>query len=193
MADYATPDAPLDSPTTPPQIDKAHFIKLGVLAGMIYLTVLVVLYLVDRKLLLNPGLDLLIANVFYWVVIIKAISDYKRQNNFTLSIGEGLKAGLLAGIFVALAYHLFMFVLFNYVDPSMIEVQVEVMMELVDSVASFVGNEGMDDNMQEELERAIDETGATGYPIGAVVTGLASSLFWILIISLIVSAIKKTR
>ena len=183
----------LDRTAPSGSFDQMHFIRIGLFAASAYMAMLTVLYLIDRKLVLNPGLDLLLANVFYIAVIVKAVSDFKVQNNFEMTLGEGLKAGFVSGLFVALAYHVFMYVLFNFIDPSMIEVQLEVIRDTINSVGGLFGAEEMPDDVMDDMENTLDEIGVSGYPISAAVVGLSQSLIWVLIVSLIVSAIKKNR
>ena len=187
-------DRPIDSLDTPPStFNRAHFIRLGLFGALAYVAILTVLYFIDRKLVLNPGIDLLVANILYWAVVYKAVTDFKMQNNFEMTLGEGLKAGFVAGLFLPLAYHVFMYLLFNFFDPSMIEVQLEVIRDTIITVGDMVGAEDMPDDLMDNMDDTLDEIGLSGYPFTSVVIGLSQSLMYILIISLIVSAIKKNR
>ena len=186
------PSPSAELPTPNPPFDRAHYFRLGGSAAAVYLVVLVALYLIDRQLLLNPGLDYLIANVLYWTVIIKAISDHKIRHQFELTLGEGIKAGFTTALFLPLVFHLFMYLLFNFIDPEMIEVQMEVIKDSVATVAGLFG-EGVSEAEFGDMEATLDAIGVNGYPFSAVVLGLAQSFFYLLLIALVVSLVKKTR
>ena len=187
-------DRPIDSLDTPPNtFNRAHFIRLGLFGAAAYVAILTVLYFIDRKLMLNPGVDLLLANLLYWPVVYKAITDFKIQNNFEMSMGQGLKAGFVAGLFLPLAFHLFMYLLFNFFDPEMLQVQMEMMRDTVNWALGFFGEEKVTDEMMDEMENAMDEVGVSGYPFTSVVVGLSQGWTYILLISLVISAIKKNR
>ena len=184
----------LDKSVGQPDTDhRAALIRLGLFAGLGYILLLFVLYLIDKKLVLNPGLDLLLANIIYWATVIKAIGDTKMRNGVELSLGEGLRAGITAGIFPALAFHLFMYALFNFIDPSMFEVQLEVIRDSLEWAAGLVGPDALDEDLIERVESEIEASGATGYPLSVAIFGLGQSLVWVALISLVVSLVKKTR
>ena len=101
-------------------------VKYGIIAGIAIVLYLLVFHQIDRALVLNPLVywsTLLITVIGMVAVVRKERSD----NNGRITLKEALKPAFLVFVLAMLIFNLFVFVLFNYVDSGLPDLQKQLM------------------------------------------------------------------
>jgi len=167
---------------------KNHFVKFGIIFGAISIIVQLALYLIDVKLLFNTSIGLISAFLVPIIIIVLTLKAVRQDNNDVLSFGDGFKNGWLAYAVGALIASLFTYVLYNFIDPSIIDIQKEATLEMTSSMMERFGA------AQSDIDEAIDKIEETdmSYGIGKVFTGwlFLAGIFGTLL-SLVIAAIMK--
>jgi hypothetical protein len=103
-------------------------IKHGIIAGIATVLYLLVFYYFDRASILNP--------LVYWSTLVIAgvgmVAAVKKQRSDTggkIDRQTALKTAFLVFVIAMLIFNLFVFVLFNYVDPGLADLQKQMMEE----------------------------------------------------------------
>lgn len=103
-------------------------LNYGIILGVIMIALSVISY-VTGQALEGAQWPQVIYYILFPVVIMYAISAYKKQNANQLSLGDAIKIGVVIGVISALAYILYG-LLFNYViDPEFMGQLMEVTRE----------------------------------------------------------------
>lgn len=162
--------------------------KYGFYYGLTSIGVALVLWLVNKELLFKMSLQSILGLALAIIFMFLAIKAVKGEQEGFISFGEAIAASMLTYALGGLMAILFSFVLLNYIDPSLLEVQKEVAMETAENVIEMFG--GTEESMEEMREEMEEE--ASSYSLGKnLMAWLFSLIFPGLIISLIMSAIMK--
>ena len=161
-------------------------IKNGVFSGLAMVIYTLVIYLVDPSLLSNMKLAF-IPMIIVIIFMVRAVSDFKAQNNGFASFGEALLQSLGTAVIATVISNIFVYILYNFIDPGMLEVLKQASIDQMESMEGLLGEEGVD--------RAVDELESQEFTfgIGKVLIGTLTSIFIYLIISLIVAAITQKK
>jgi len=103
-------------------------VKYGIIAGAAIVLYLLVFHQMDRALLLNP--------LVYWSPILVAVlamtmvvRKVRGGNDGKIVQREALKHAFLTFVLAYLFFSVFVFVLFNFVDPGLTELQKKAMLD----------------------------------------------------------------
>ncbi len=103
-------------------------VKYGIIAGIATVLYLLVFHQMDRALLLNP--------LVYWSPILVAVvtmtmvvKKVRNDNDGKIEKKEALKQSFLTYVLVYLFFSLFIFALFNFIDPELVELQKQAMLD----------------------------------------------------------------
>lgn len=101
-------------------------VKYGIIAGMAIVLYLLVFHQMERALVLNP--------LVYWstllfavIGMIAAVRKERSEKGGHISRKEAIKPAFLVFVLAMLIFNLFVFVLFNYLDPGLPDVQKQMM------------------------------------------------------------------
>ncbi|WP_299526230.1 DUF4199 domain-containing protein [Winogradskyella sp.] len=158
-------------------------LNYGIILGVIMLAISVTMYVTGMAL---EGVQwpVFIYYVLFPIIIIYGISQFKKTNANTLSLGDGLKVGLAIAIISALVYVVWIFV-FNYaIDPEFTAQSMEVVRE------KMLENPNM---TEEQVEQSIKWAEMFSSPSAASLGWTAMSLIFGLIYSLIGGLVMKTK
>lgn len=160
----------------------------GILAGVIVMILTLILYFVNKELVVSMAAGWFLMLV-YAAFMLKAGLDERAKNGGFISFGNALVPMLITYLIATFIATVFNFVLFNYIDSSLLDLQLEVAIEGVEKMRGFLGDEGAD-----AAVAAIEEKGISTGPLQSLLGWLGSLLFpglLFLIYGLIVSAIIK--
>jgi len=158
-------------------------LNYGIILGVIMLAISAILYVTGMAL---EGVQwpVYIYYILYPILIMYGISQFKKNNASTLSIGEGMKVGMAAAVVSALVYVAWIF-LFNYViDPEFNAQALEVVKD------KMLENPNM---TQEQIDQSLQWVEMFSSPGAAAAFWIAMSLFFGLIYSLIGSLVMKSK
>jgi hypothetical protein len=97
-----------------------HFVKNGIYMGIASILVSSVLYWVNPQGLITTSAW--IGFVFTIYFMVKAIKDTKKDNNGYLPLISAFKTAWLCYILGTVISTVFMYILINYIDPSLLEI-----------------------------------------------------------------------
>lgn len=103
-------------------------VKFGIIAGIAIVLYLLVFHQIDRTLLLNP--------LVYWSPILVAVATMRMvvsrerdKNDGKIEKREALKQAFLTYVLAYLFFSVFIFLLFNFIDPGLTELQKQAMLD----------------------------------------------------------------
>ncbi|MBI5917624.1 MAG: DUF4199 domain-containing protein [Bacteroidetes bacterium] len=103
-------------------------VKYGIITGMAMALYLFVFYKINRELALNP---MVVWGTLFFAVgaMVLAVRKIRRANDGEISKQEALKNAFLVFVLTQLVFWLFIFVLFNLIDPGLIDLQQKMMLD----------------------------------------------------------------
>lgn len=144
-----------------------------------------VLYLSNPAFLLTWGSWAgLIITIYF---MIKSVNDTKKDNKGFLSLGDSFKAGWLAYVLGSFISSVFMYILVNFVDPSLIEIIRSTQIEALQKVGETFNLST--EQLQEQIS-VIEETNPFGLAQIALSVPI-SFLFPGAVIAIIIAAILR--
>ncbi|MEM9823526.1 MAG: DUF4199 domain-containing protein [Bacteroidota bacterium] len=159
--------------------NRAHI--YGIFAGIATITYSVIFYLIDPKIMLS-GWVYYSSFLFYLIGMFLAVFKAREAEgglDFRTALSISFKVFLLANIF----YYVFSYVMFNYIDPGLIELQ-KSMME------AFLEGRG-DEQSQAMLEEM--KKGDLSYSFSTVFFSFAFSTISGFLLSLLVAGIGRNK
>lgn len=166
---------------------KNNSVRNGLMMGLVSAIFYIMLYLVNKSLLLNVSLSFVISLVIPIVFMYMAIKAERDMNEGFISFSEALKVSFLAfvigNIFPIVAQHL----IFT-MDADLIVLLKEKSIEMVEKVSDMMG--ASEEEKQEAMKAASEKD--FSYTPGRSLLGYAGSLIFPgFILSLILSLILK--
>ncbi len=161
-----------------------HWMKYGMLAGLVTVVLYMIIYFVNAKTMLGPLVQWGSLLIFIGAMA-KAGIDRKNDNGGYLSFMDTFLEGFKTYAIAAIIYYIFYYILFNFIDPGLTELLKEQAIEAIEKMAGLVGGDGM--------EAAMDAIESQDFSIG-IGSALMSLFMSILgggIVALIVAVFIK--
>lgn len=136
-------------------------VKYGIFAGGATIAYLLLFYLLDPKLMLNPTVlwsSLLIYVFFMFKVCLKeqgTIPDY----SFRLA----LKSAFVVFVVANALYYTYYYIMFNWVDPGLIEVQRELIQANLERFSGVMGEASKNEMQKNIMEDSLAVTPETTF------------------------------
>lgn len=160
-------------------------IKNGILAGIAGSALMLLFYLIKPRMVFGlAGWTVVALFVF---LMVRAVKEYKSHIDY-MSFSEALKMSFLTYVVGNLIYTLFFFVLMNYIDPGLLDLQREISIDAIEKLSGLLGEEGTEAAL-DALENQ-DWSFGVGKALQTYFMGLIIPGF---IIALIISAVMKDR
>jgi len=153
----------------------------GLLLGLVLILIAVVMYATGMQL---EGVQwpMYLFYILFPIVIMYAISQYKKQNGNLLSLGEAIKVGLAIAIVSALVYAVYGLI-FNYIiDPEFMGLVIEAAKD------KMLENPKMTEEMVEQSMKVMK---IFSNPLIGIAVWVALSAFFGLLYSLIGGLVMK--
>lgn len=163
-------------------------IKFGLFYGLVSVILSLVLYLIDKELMTGSIPTTIAAFVIATVFMVLAAKATKADNGGILPYGEAVITTFLVlsiGFFIS---GLFIYVMFNFIDPSLVDLTRERAIEMTEKLIAMMGQDNEDaiDKMREALEEQDFSMG-----LGQVLMSWLGNSVVGLIYALIISAFVK--
>lgn len=160
-------------------------IKNGLFLGFGIILLYLVLYFISPDALIN--FSSWAAFILYIYFMYRSAVEERALNGNVLSFGDALKASFLTYVIGALIAVLFSYVLYNFIDPGLVDIAQEKVAEAMEKMSGLLGEEA-----QEEMEAALEESmDKMNYSLPTLLQGYVFSLIFGFIIALIIAAITK--
>ena len=158
-------------------------VRNGVIGGLTAVVASLLFYIADTKMFLS------FSGFLVWIIYIFFVSKATREDKRTsdhFEFKDALKTGFLTYVIASLFYIVFYYVLSNFVDPGLIEMQREIAIEAIEKMSGMLGEEGT-----EAALANIENQDMTFGIKTALITFAGGLLFPGIIIALIVAAVLK--
>jgi hypothetical protein len=162
-----------------------HSVKNGFFMGLASVVFTQGLYFVNPKSMLTWGSYAGFLITLYYMI--KAVRDTRTDNKGVLTISEGFRAGWLAYVLGAFISSVYMYILVNHVDSTLITTLKEIQIEAIETAGTFF--KLPEDQLQEQIS-VIEDTN----PFGLAQVALAipfSFIFPGALIAIVIAAIMK--
>ena len=103
-------------------------VKYGIIAGIATVLYLLVFHQMDKALVLNPFVywsPILVTVIAMTMVVRKVRND----NDGKIELREALKQAFLTYVLAYLFFSVFIFFLFNFIDPGLVDLQKQAMLD----------------------------------------------------------------
>ncbi len=166
-----------------------HAVKYGLYYGAASIVVSLLFWLAMPDMIFNIGISFAVSIIVPLIFMFLAIRDTKNEQEGFISFGECLKASFLTYIIGSLIGVIFSFVLMNYLDPSLLDLQKEAAIEAAESMSSMLG---APEEAMEEMREQMEEQDLDTFTVGQAMIGwLGGLVFPGLILALIMSGVLK--
>lgn len=156
----------------------------GVLAGVISIILTLIFYFINKEATVTwSGWAVIVVYIFF---MYKAGKDARDMNGGFISYGNALWPIFLTYIIGTFLATIFTYVLYNFIDASLLDVQMEKAIEAMEKVRGFMGDEAADAAIAQ-----IEEEGITFGPGKALIGWIWGLFLPGIIIALIMAAIVK--
>ena len=125
-------------------------LKFGIYLGVFLSLYSLFSYLINPKWMFTGAAYLTF--LFPIIAMYFAAREERTKNEGLLSFGEGLKATFLTYVIGKLIHTIFIYLMLNHIDPSLMEVMKEVSIEQAEWVAGIVGAEEQLDDLPDKLD-----------------------------------------
>ncbi len=160
-------------------------IRNGIIAGIGAAAISLLFYIVNARMVFS--LASWVTTALFIVMMVRSVRSHRHSVEY-LSFSEALKPAFVTYVLGNLLYIIFYFVLLNFIDPSLLDMQKEIAMEAMEKFSGIMGEDNFEIAM-EELENR-----DWSYGIGTAAWTFAWGLIFPgFIICLIIAAVMKDR
>jgi predicted membrane protein len=133
-------------------------IKNAVTAGFIMVIIALLFYLFNTKSLFS--VSGWIVFVLYIVFMVRSVSQEKSLVDW-MSFGAAFKAAFVTFVIASLMYTLFYFVLLNFIDPDLQDMQKDIAIDAIEKMSGFIGEEGTEAALEKIEDQNLNSPGRT--------------------------------
>lgn len=161
-------------------------IKYGLYIGLANAVITLLAYFINPEWMFGFTLQIALI-IFNIVLMVMAVNEYRDANEGYILFKEGFKAAWLTFIIGVTIVNIFSYLLYNYIDPGLIDVAKEKTMEAIEKMGSFMGEDAMEASLEE-----IANSNPFGLP--KVLLGiLISFIFPGAVLAAIIAAVKVRK
>ena len=128
-------------------------VKNGIFAGITILVFSHVCYMINKTQIITG-----LAYISYLIPLYfmyRGAQEEKYKNEGILSFGEALKVSFLIFVICFFFYHVYTYLIFNVIDPSMIDVMKEVSINQAEMIGEFFGIQDQLEDLPEAIEEQV--------------------------------------
>lgn len=160
-------------------------LKNGLIGAGISIIISLIIWLINPSLYLKIGSWLgLLVGLFF---IYRTAKESRDLNGGFIELGELFKNTFIMIVIMTLLSSLFAYILYNFIDPNLVELQKQIVTESIEKMGSMMG----EDKMNEVLDKMEDQD--FSFTIGKLFQGWAVGLLLWAIPCLIFSAIMRKK
>lgn len=159
-----------------------HAIRFGIFAGIGTVLFLYLFYWMDKKMMLQPSI--VWSTMFLYIIAMyMAPLEERKENEGYLLFKPALKASFLVYIIANGIYTIFNYILYNFLDPGMLEVQKEYFHEHKEILEGFLPQ-----STYEEFVKSLEHL---NYSLGTIISHYFITLIGGFILAVIIANIIK--
>ncbi len=166
---------------------KNHAVRYGLYMGLAFVLFTFTVYFVYQDFLFNASVSWIPTVAISGIFMFLACKAERDSNNGSLNFGEAFKTGFIAYAIGGFISIMGMYVLFNFIDSSLIDIGIEKTLETQLAVAEKFG---ANEEAMAAMEEQMSEMG-NPYTFGKIMLSYVFTLIFGAIIAAIVGAISK--
>lgn len=171
-------------------------IKWGLYYGLASVVFTMLSYFISKEWLFGTSISMAVGAILAIGAIVMAMKEVRTSQEGYLGFGEAMKTGIAVFLLGTLISSLFQWLLFNFIDVSLIEASKEYAIETTRKMTEKMGSvlNMSEEQMEEMVAKTEEEISKMGNPmaLGEIIKGwLLSSVIVGLPLNLIVSFIMK--
>jgi len=116
-----------------------HAVKFGVLAGLGTIIFLFLFYWIDKKLILSPEI-IWSTMLLYLIGMYMAPIEERKENGGYIDFKTALRSSFIVWLVANAIYHAFNYVLYNFLDSEMLDIQKQFVRDNADQLEGVVGD-----------------------------------------------------
>jgi len=148
-------------------MENNHAKKFGILAGVGTVIFLFLFYWIEKKLMLSPSV--IWSTIFLYLIgMYMAAIEVRRENEGYIDFRTALKAAFLVWVIANAIYHAYNYILFNFLDTDMLNVQKKYMGEEMNKMEGYIGDD--------YIQHMRDNIDLLSYDLSQVIFAYVSSL-----------------
>ncbi|MCB0515084.1 MAG: DUF4199 domain-containing protein [Chitinophagales bacterium] len=161
-------------------------LRYGLIAGLAGIILSTLLYFINPTFLFSYWI-LLLSMLIIIGIMVMAVSEGKKANRGMISFGDAFVIGLITFMVAAVVGNIFQYILFNFIDPSLIDLQKQMAINNTIETMKAFGADG------ETIDKTIEEIEKQDLSMSFknVILGILSAGIFGAIIAAIVAAILK--
>ncbi len=165
---------------------KNHGVSNGLMYGLVSVVLTLIIYLISVELYLGwtPMIISFLVTVFF---MIRACTTERNDNGGVLPFANALKTSFIVYVVGALLIVIFQYVLYNFIDPGLIDLEVQSALEMTRKMMEMMG--APEAQIEKELSQLKDQD--FSMTLGRTAGAYAVSLLGGFIVALISAAITK--
>jgi hypothetical protein len=160
-------------------------VKNGIFLGVASTLFSHICYMINPKMMLN-GVAFLGFLIYIFFMYRSAVEE-RSKNEGLLSFGEALKVTFITYIIGSFVSTIYMYLMFNVIDPGLYDVMKEINMDNAEFFTKLLGGEDQLDQVQDQIE---NQTITMSFSM-LFLNFLVSLIFPGFVFSLIISALTK--
>lgn len=162
-----------------------YSVKNGIISGAIQAGVMLLFYFISKEMLIS--FSPMVCFFVYLGFMRQTVLQHKRDNGGFISFRDAFKASWLTFIPSSVIVAVFSYLLFNFFDPQLLEIQKEILVDTFEKMSSFLPMS--DEDYDKQLEALSNQN---PYGLQSLATGLPLSfLFPGALIAAIMALIMK--
>ena len=159
-------------------------IKWGVYLAIASIALLLIFYLVNPELIFS--VNSYISIVVTIVILVMACKEARENSGGFASFGQMFQTAFFTWAIGSLIGVVFQYILMNFIDPGLIEIQREISIEAIEKMVGLIGEEG--------VEKAIEDVeNSNPVTIGKIALGYVFMLVVGAIVAAIIGAIMQKK
>jgi len=165
-------------------MENNHAIKFGIFAGVGTVVFLFLFYWIEKTLMLSPSV--IWSTIFLYLIgMYMAAVEMRKENEGYIDFRTALKAAFLVWVIANAIYHAYNYLLYNFLDKDMINVQKRYMSEQMAELEGVISEKYL-----EELNQNVE---ILTYDLSQVISTYATSLIMGFLIAMIIARMVRRK
>lgn len=161
-------------------------IKYGIYLSGFSILFTMLLYFIDKALIFNPFIPAAVLFIASIVCMVLAAKEEKIQDaDGFLSYGDAVRVTFVVVAIAAVIFAIFNYVLFNFIDPGLMEIMQQETSAMIENIFSMIDDEEAMEQAKSEINNQDFKYGL-GYAIADVVGSLIFGIIKALIVAIFV-------
>ena len=120
---------------------KETAIRIGILTGVAVIGYFILFYVIDKSLMLSSGVYWASTILFIGGMVYACRLERQKRGQAGLAIQDSIKIAFTTYVITAFLYHTWLYILMAYLDPSLVEIQKDMLLQQIERSSTVLGKE----------------------------------------------------